>query len=206
MQDFEKLSNFCKVTSNTKKDVILAAIDWQFENTEQCSMTYEKSTRRTVYVNFNADEVENLSRLAKFMNATTAQAGLISIRNFLGAAEEGMHEYFKVIPAEVSDNFITTVPREVYLVVSSNEKSANVLTHEALMHCKNLGTLHQTPKKSKGIQSPMVRVILKDDAHRQVILDLMTKFNETKGRIVARCLATYLLTEDTQEEDDLGIF
>ena len=205
IQDFEKLANFCKATSYTKKDIILKAIDWQFDNTDTYSVTYQKSRRRTVYVNITEDEHENIKRLAEFMNCTPAQAGLISVRNFLGASEDGAHDFFSsATKLNASENFIASIPHDVYEVVIKSKMSGSKMAMEALEFCKDLDNIAQVTKRSKGIQSPGVRIILKDEKHIEILSNLMKKFNEKKGKIIARALATHLL--NPIQEGDLELF
>jgi len=204
MQDFEKLSNFCKITLYNKKDVILKAIEWQFNNLEDYSLTYLKASRRTTYIYIEEDDKENLSRLAEFMHVTTAQAGLIAVRNFLGAAEEGAHTFFNAVATpDMEPNFIITVPSKVYLAVASKGTSVNMVAKEALLHCKDLKTLEDVDRKARGTQSPTIRIILKDERHRSILAKLMVKFQESKGRVISRCIATYL---GCTPEEDLEIF
>jgi len=192
VQEFEKLAAFCKVTPYTKRDVILEAINWQFDHLEDenICLTYMKSKRRTASITISDDDMDNLDQLAEFMNVTPAQAGLISVRNFVAYGEEGHHEFFNCVPKqEIGTSFMVAIPHDVNEAVSAHKFSASRLIREALRTCKDVENLPLIPGRVEGVKSPTIRAYLPDESDREILLSLMSKFKENRGRVIARCLA-----------------
>lgn len=208
VQEFEKLAAFCKVTKYNKKDVIMQAVAWQFDNLEDTCLTYGKSRRRTAAIIISDDEMTDLQSLADFMNCTPAQAGLISVRNFVAANEEGKVKFFDEVEMEdVPETFMVAIPTEVTDVIPTGTPTSKAI-REALRLCQDAPNLPPLAKRGKS-RRPLSRAYFPKKEDREILESLMRKFNDSRGSVVSRCLALvhlYDYKKPESKEEDLELF
>lgn len=202
--DYERLKNICKLFRLTKRQVILEAINWQYDHLENSCLSYIPGARRTATLELDEREMYNIKQLADYMQCTVAQAGLISLRNFIAANQEGTSDYFRNLGVGgVSQDFGIIIPSYIYAAVT---KAGLKVSKEirncvwACAHVDNLPTLRPT-KKGEG-KSPKFRAYLKQD-DAEIIRKLMVKFSDSRAGIIARCMAKVHIWD---READLEIF
>lgn len=205
VQEYEKISGICRTTSYNKRDIISEAVGWQLDHLEGECLTYAKSTRRSAVIRLNDDELTDLKNLAQFMDCTPAQAALIATRNFVAANEDGRCDYFRNADvAEIPENFLVTVPHDVYDAVNESGGKINGKIKEAINLCHGAKALPEISKRSEGTKRPAVRAYLPQDEIRGKLQDLMVRNRDSASRTVARCLAHVHLYG--YRGDDLELF
>jgi len=213
-QETEKLSSFCRITSLTKKDVVMAAVRWQLENLNGPCLTYMKSSRRTAYIRLDGEEVSKLNQLADILNCTQAQAGLIAVRNFSGADQDGEIDFFKNAElAEVPEAFMIAVPANVVDAMKAVKGSMSGKIRDALNACDSAENLPPLSKRANGFRRINIRAYLPKSSDRELLQHLMGKHNDGMSRVLARCLMLVHLYRYGQQvetaplvDEDLELF
>lgn len=204
LADYERLKNICKVFSLTKRQVIIEAVNWQYDNLETSCLSYIPGDRRTATLELDEVEMHNITELAKYMQCTPAQAGLISLRNFIAANQEGTCDYFRDLGVGgVSKDFGVVIPSYINDAVTKAGLKVSKEIRNCVRACAHVDMLPalRTTKKGEG-WSPKFRAYL-EQGDTEIIQKLMVKFSDSRAGIIARCLAKVHIWD---KEADLEIF
>lgn len=204
LADYERLKSICKLFSLTKRQVIIEAVNWQYDHLKTSCLSYISGERRTATLELDETEMYNITELAKYMQCTPAQAGLISMRNFIAANQEGTCDYFRKLGVSgVSQDFNLVIPNYICDAVTKAGLKVSKEIRNCIKVCAHVDKLPalQQPKKGSG-RSPMYRAYLEQD-DAETIRKLMIKFNDSRAGIIARCMAKVHIWD---KEVDLELF
>jgi hypothetical protein len=190
MADYERLKSVCKTFSLTKRQVIIEAVNWQYDNLETSCLSYIPGARRTATLELDEVEMHNIKQLADYMQCTPAQVGLISLRNFIAANQEGTCDYFKKLGVGgVSQDFGIIIPSYICDAVTKAGLKISKEIRNCLRACAHVDKLPQLRRTKKGEGwSPKFRAYLEQD-DAEIIRKLMIKFNDSRAGVIARCMA-----------------
>jgi len=173
IRDYNILANACKVSDKNKRDIIVAAINWQFDHLDDTCITYVPGKRRTANIRLDEVELDNLNQLAEYMNTSPAQAALISARNFINAYNENAHDYFKNDGPDIPERFVISLYPILRDVLPSFGKINAI--REAIRSCANQDDLPQVQARTSGVKAVPVGLILNKKEDRQILGELNGK-------------------------------
>jgi hypothetical protein len=190
LADYERLKNTCRLFNLTKRQVIIEAVNWQYDNLETSCLSYISGARRTATLELDEVEMHNIKQLADYMQCTPAQVGLISLRNFIAANQEGTCDYFKKLGVGgVSQDFGIIIPSYIYAVITKAGLKVSKEIRNCLRACAHVDSLPQLRRTKKGEGwSPKFRAYLEQD-DAEIIRKLMIKFSDSRAGVIARCMA-----------------